>query len=706
MMQLVIAEKPSVAQSIATVIGAKVRGNGYLEGGGYIVTWCFGHLVELASPEVYDQRYAVWRYEDLPIFPQPWQYVVAPETKKQYEVIRRLLHDSRMDSVICATDAGREGELIFRQVYQLCGCTLPIKRLWISSLEEESIHNGFQSLHDGAEYERLYMAAICRAEADWLVGFNGTRFFSLVYGQTLSVGRVMSPTLALIVTRAAQIAAFKREAFYVVRMSCGFYANSERLATREEAEIIKSSCDYQAATIQRIDRREKVEQPPKLFDLTSLQREANKLFGYTASQTLQYAQGLYEKKLITYPRTDSRFLTADLAPGLPDLVQTVACALPFTAGLNLPIHVDQVIDDKKVSDHHALLPTRQLPDYDLPSLPAGERNLLYLIVVRLLCAVGDAHRFEEITVKLDCQGYTFSATGKTIRQMGWKIPATTFQGGMGNAMSSEAEADREYRLPELKEGQTLSPVLTLIHEGQTTPPQNYTEASLLAAMENAGAEELPEDAERKGLGTPATRAGIIEKLVKDGYIVRTGEGRQKMLIPTDKGTALVTVLPEQLQSPITTAEWEQRLKQIERGEVEPESFIADIKDMLNDLLHTYVPVAGAETLFPCDKQRVGECPNCHMPVTETAKGFFCDNRTCRFGLWKDNRFFTSKGTAPTSEIVAQLLSVGHARLTGLKSARTGKLYDATIHMICAEDGSAQFKMTFDGEQSTTREATQ
>ena len=702
-MQLVIAEKASVAQSIAVVLGARKRGEGYLEGGGYIVSWCVGHLIELAPADAYDPRYAKWRFEDLPILPNPWQFVVLPGAKKQYDVLRRLLHDERIDCVICATDAGREGELIFRLVYKHCGCALPVKRLWISSLEESAIRDGFDSLHDGAEFDRLYLAALCRTEADWLVGFNASRFMSLMYGLTLNVGRVMSPTLAMIVTREAQITAFRPETFYTVRMSCGFHANSERLTTREEAERIKTLCDYQTATVRRIERKEKTEKPPKLFDLTSLQREANNLFGFTAQQTLDYAQALYEKKLITYPRTDSRFLTGDMAPMLPGLAQTVASALPFTAGLNLPVHPEQVIDDKKVSDHHALLPTRALPDFDLASLPAGERSILYLIVVRLLCAVGDAHKYEEVTVTLECQGHSFTAKGKTILQMGWRIPATTFQGSMGNAMNGDTKTEHEYRLPELVEGQRLSPVLTTIHEGQTTPPKHFTDGSLLAAMETAGVEDLPDDVERRGLGTPATRAGIIEKLVKSGFIERKGDKRQKMLIPTGKGTALVTVLPEQLQSPLTTAEWEQQLKQIERGEMEPEEFLDGIKDMIRDMLRSYTPVSGADTLFPGNKQRVGECPNCRMSVSETPKGFFCASRTCRFGIWKDNRFFTTKGTAPTAEIVAALLRDGHAKLTGLKSSRTGKLYDATIHMTCAPDGSVQFTMTFDGEATSASE---
>lgn len=696
MIQLVIAEKPSVAQSIAAVLGATSRRSGYLEGGGYIVSWCFGHLVGLAPADQYNERFAKWRHEDLPILPQPWQYTVPERAKKQFDVLHRLLHDEHVEHVICATDAGREGELIFRLVYHQCQCTKPVKRLWISSLEESAIRDGFDSLRDGADFDRLYMAALCRAQADWLVGINATRYFSLIYGLTLNVGRVMSPTLALIVNRETEIADFQPKTFYTVRMSRGFYASSDRLASQEEAERIKAACDYQVATVMRIDRKERSEKPPRLFDLTTLQRTANRLFGFTAQQTLDYAQSLYERKLVTYPRTDSQYLTSDMEESLPTLVQTVAAALPFMEGLDLPIHAEQVIDNARVSDHHALLPTRSLRDYDLSALSAGERSVLYLIVTRLLCAVGDACRWEETNVELDCQGYVFHAKGKSILKMGWKIPEATFQGSMGSTIDTDANKEKDSTLPPLTEGQRLSPVLTMIRAGQTTPPKHYTEDSLLAAMEAAGAEDMPDDAEHRGIGTPATRAGILEKLVNGGFIERVGEKKTKDLLPTSKGTALTLVLPEQLRYPQTTADWEQRLKQIERGEAEPDGFLDDTAAMLCDLFQTYDPVPGAAELFPHIRQKVGMCPSCQMSVSETPKGYFCDNRSCRFSIWKDNRFFTTQGTAPTREIVETLLRDGHARLTGLKSSRTGKVYDATIYMTCGPDGSPRFSMAFDG----------
>lgn len=474
-MQLVIAEKPSVAQSIAAVLGANQKESGCLTGNGYVISWCIGHLVALAPAHAYDTRYAQWRMEDLPILPECWQYQVCEAAQKQFAIVKRLLNDPRVDEVICATDAGREGELIFRLVYAQSGCEKPVKRLWISSLEESAIRDGFLSLRDGREFDFLYLAALCRAQADWLVGINASRLYSLLYGQTLNVGRVMSPTLALLVAREAAVAAFQPESFYTVQISCGFLARTERMADKTEAERIQRMCNLKTATIKQSSRKQKREAPPKLFDLTTLQREANRLFGYTAQQTLDYAQSLYEKQLITYPRTDSRYLTGDMGKTLPQLVRAVADAMPFTAGLDLPVSTGQVIDGGKVSDHHAILPTRLMAQSDPQMLPAGERDILQMISVRLLCAVGGAHIYEETTVALECEGVTFTAKGQTISQMGWKIPETTYQGSIGERIWREPH-ERAYPLPELQEGQKLGPVLAVLKEGSTTPPKHYTEA--------------------------------------------------------------------------------------------------------------------------------------------------------------------------------------------------------------------------------------
>ncbi len=694
MKQLVIAEKPSVAQSIAAALCVKERKNGYLEDGSYIVSWCVGHLVELAPADRYDAGYAKWRQKDLPIVPETWKYSVSDKTKNQFETLQALLSRPDVDTIVCATDAGREGELIFRLVYNQCRCVKPVKRLWVSSLEDKAIREGFQNLRDNAEYNRLYQAALCRAKADWFVGINATRFFSLLYGVTLNVGRVMSPTLALLVSREAAISAFVSEPFYVVRLNCGYPADSARMTDRAEAEKIAAACEGQAAQVKSVERKGRSEKPPELYDLTSLQRDANRLLGYTAQQTLDYSQSLYEKKLLTYPRTDSRYLTGDMASFLPDLAQSVANALPFTAGLHLPVHVEQVIDDALVSDHHALIPTRTMPHTDLAALPAGERAILHMACVRLLCAVGEAHNYEETVVTLECEGNSFVAKGKTVKQMGWKIPEATFRGSLGGRINTDAQADKERPIPKLLQGQRLPPVAATVREGKTTPPQHYTEDTLLAAMETAGTE----DAERKGLGTPATRAGIIEKLVKTGFVERKKAKKVVNLLPTQIGVSLITVLPEQLQSPQLTASWENRLKEIEGGALDPGEFLDGIAAMLRELVQTYEAVEGAKVLFPSDRERVGACPRCGGAVTEGKKGFFCENRACHFALWKDSRFFAAKKKALTKAVAAALLKDGRVRLIGCFSEKTGKTYDATVVL---DDDSGQyvnFKLEFGGKK--------
>ena len=697
MNKLVIAEKPSVAQTIAAVLGAKMKKDGYLEGGGYIVSWCVGHLVELAPADAYDERYGKWRHEDLPILPQPWKYLVSKRTKKQFSVLKRLMNDNSVDTVICATDAGREGELIFRLVYQQCGCTKPVKRLWISSLEETAIREGFAALRDGSEYDCLYKEALCRAQADWLVGINATRLFSLLYGQTLNVGRVMSPTLALVVQREAAIESFVPETFYTVQLSCGMTAASERIKEKKEAETLAARCHLGEAVVESVERKEKTENPPKLYDLTSLQRDANRLFGYTAQQTLDYTQSLYEKKLCTYPRTDSRYLTEDMAGMLPSLVRMTAAKLPFTSGMQLAVHPEQVIDSTKVSDHHAILPTGAMVQQELNALPAGERSILQLISVRLLCAVGDAHKYEECKVVVRCGDQPFTARGRTITQMGWKIPELTFRGAMGLGVGEQGE--KEVSIPKLTRGQILSPVMADIKEGKTSPPRHFTEDTLLAAMENAGADEAPEDAERKGLGTPATRAGILEKLVRAGFLLRKGDKKTQHLIPTDKAKALIAVLPEIIRSASMTAEWEHRLLEIERGQADGEEFIGDIQDMVRELIRTTGPAADMPNLFRSNRESVGVCPRCGAPVTESPKGFFCENRACRFGIWKDNRFFTGKGVKVTAKIVAPLLKEGSLRLANLKSSKTGKSYDATVFLDVSGEDAPRFRLEFEGKEA-------
>lgn len=690
-MRVILAEKPSVAQSIAAVLGADQKKNGYLQGENDLVSWCIGHLIELAPPEIYDARYAKWRREDLPIVPSVWESVVSDGTKKQFAVLKELLNRADVDEVVCATDAGREGELIFRMAYEKTGCAKPVKRLWISSLEESAIREGFRALKPGSAYDALYRAALCRARADWLVGINGTRLYSRLYGTKLNVGRVMTPTLAMLVQREQEIAAFRVEPFYTVQFSCGFLAQSGRMKTREEAERIRAACHCQKAAVKQIERRQKKEKPPKLYDLTALQRDANRIYGYTAQQTLDYAQTLYEKKLATYPRTDSRFLTHDLRDRLPALIECVAQVLPFASGLPLAVHTQQVIRDEKVSDHHAIIPTQNMTREALAQLPMGERSILTLLAVRLLAATGEPCETDEVTVTLDCEGHDFTAKGSTVRQMGYRMFEETFRGSLG----SRERKEQEYLIPPLEIGQTVGPVVATIREGQTTPPKRYTEDTLLAAMETAGAKDAPEDAERKGLGTPATRAGTLEKLVDVGFVVRKGEQKAKSLYPTEKAAALIAVLPENLRSPMMTAQWEQRLKRIEHGQEEAAGFMDDIVRMVTELVQSAQPVPDAQKLFPSDRPSVGTCPCCGAAVTETAKGFFCESRICRFGIWKDNRFFAQIGQSVNKGVVEALIRDGAAKLKGLRSKKTGRRYDATLKMMCGEQGVPRFQMEFE-----------
>ena len=683
-MKLVLAEKPSVAQSIAKVLGAAKREDGYLEGNGYVVSWCVGHLVELAQPEAYDAKYSKWAYADLPIFPMDWQYEVSAGTRKQFGILKKLMAREDVASLVCATDAGREGELIFRLVYHKAGCRKPFERLWISSMEDVAIKEGFENLRSGTEYDALYEAALCRERADWIVGINATRLFSTLYGQTLNVGRVMTPTLALAVMREAAISAFKPEPFYTVQIGLdGFTAASERFKTKAAAEAVKQSCSV--AIVQKAECKEKTEKPPALYDLTSLQREANRVLGYTAQQTLDYAQSLYEKRLITYPRTDSRFLTEDMAASLPGLVTDTGKA--FAVEEPIPIHVQQVINGSKVTDHHALLPTKSMANADLAALPAGERNVLRLIAARLLCAVGEPHRYAETTLTTICAGEEFSAKGKVVLSEGWK---TVERKMLGDLLGKQKEA---VVLPDVKEQSQCSVAGAELKEGQTSPPKPYTEDTLLSAMQAAGADSMPEGVERQGIGTPATRAATIEKLVQKGFLERKGSKKTKVLLPTDKGKALITVMPEEIQSPEMTADWETKLLQIERSEMEPSEFMTEIKEMISSLVTTTEAAKGANALMK--NKIIGVCPNCGKPVVEREKGWFCENRECRFVLWKDNAFLKRLGKRMDAHVADKLLRDGRVRLKDCKSAK-GKTYNAIVLLSCEADGRSKFSLEFEG----------
>ena len=689
MMNLVIAEKPSVAQSIAKVLGCNDKQDGYLSGGGYLVSWCVGHLVELAEPETYDGKYETWRKEDLPIIPDEFQYQVALSTRKQFKVLKELLHRDDVSCVTNACDAGREGELIFRLVYDEAKCNKPMKRLWISSMEDEAICDGFANLKDGAEYDRLYEAALCRERADWIVGINATRLFSSLYGQTLNVGRVMTPTLALTVAREAEIRAFRAEDFYTVILKTSIGdLGSKRFSDKEEAKtLLTKSMLAGKLTITKAEKKEKQEKAPALFDLTSLQREANKRLGFTAQQTLDYTQSLYEKKLVSYPRTDSRYLTDDMEASLPNLIAKAE----KVSGLKPTTEQDHhcVINSKKVTDHHAIIPTASVDKSDLSELPTGEREVLSLIATRLLEAVSSPCIYAEAVLEGECENERFGAKGKAVIDAGWK----------GVAKISEKKNDNTDDTPlgdisSLHEGDEIKIAQSGVKAGKTTPPKPYTEDTLLSAMEKAGSDETPDEAERKGLGTPATRAGIIEKLVRIGFIERKGDKKTKYLVPTHKGEMLITVIPEAIQSASMTAEWEQKLLEVEKESYSADQFMDEIESMVRELVDTYEIVQDAEVLMKPAYAPLGKCPHCGSDVIEKSKGFFCENKDCKFALWKDNRFFDSLSKKLTKQVAEQLLSRGRAKLKKCRSVKTGKTYDTTVVLSVSDNGTPQFTLDF------------
>ena len=669
--QLVIAEKPSVARSIATVIGATEKQNGYWQGGGYLVSWCIGHLVSFAEAGQYNEKYCKWRYEDLPILPQPWQFIVPDEKKQQFEIVRALLNRPDVDSVTAATDAGREGELIFRFVYQMAGCTKPVKRLWISSMEDAAIREGFANLRPDSDYDALYQSALCRAKADWLVGINATRLFSVLYHKTLTVGRVQTPTLKMLVDRDAKILRFQKEKYYTVGIqSSSLKADSARISDAETAKSLKEKCTGATAVCASVKREKKTEQPPKLYDLTTLQREANRLFGFTAKQTLDYAQQLYEKKLLTYPRTDSQYLTEDMGQTVQHLVSALLGLLPFAQGLVMTPDVSRVLNSKKVSDHHAIIPTAEFAKQGFTGLAESECKLMNLVCAKLLCAVAVPHEYETVAAVFSCAGNEFTAKGKTVLIPGWKEIDQRFRA----TLKADTEEEVLNALPELAEGQNFS-VTTDILEHFTSPPKAYTEDTLLSAMERAGAEDMPEEAERKGLGTPATRAAILEKLVQMGFVQRKG----KQLVPTKDGINLAVVLPESLTSPALTAEWENRLTEIAKGNADPDEFMAEIEAQVRQLIKTYSCIsADKQNLFQSERVIIGKCPRCGENVYEGKKNFYCGNRGCQFVMWKNDRFFEQRKKVFTPKIAAALLKNGKAKVKGLYSEKTGKTYDATV----------------------------
>ena len=679
MSKLVICEKPSVAKSIASALGVTSRADGYFEGGGWLISWCIGHLVGLADAAAYDDRYKKWRYEDLPILPNPFRYVVSEEKAAQFHILRSLMERPDVTELVNACDAGREGELIFRLVYEAAGCKKPFSRLWISSMEDAAIREGFADLRPGGDYDPLYQSALCRQKADWLIGINASRLFSVLYHRTLNIGRVQTPTLAMLADRDSKIVLFRKEKYHHVRLALeGTEAVSNRIVSPEDAQAIRDACDGQQAVCVSLVREKKTEKPPKLYDLTTLQREANRVFGYTAKQTLDYAQSLYEKKLLTYPRTDSRYLTVDMAETASVVLHLAARVAPFDACPEFFPDVLALVNNKEVSDHHALIPTLELEKADVPGLPVGELNILLLVCCKLLCAAAEPFVYEAVTATFDCGGHTFTAKGKQVLSQGWRAIQEVFRSSLKEKPGDE---DSESVLPALTEGQVFESVAASVTEHFTSPPKPYTEDTLLSAMENAGKEDMPDEAERKGLGTPATRAAIIEKLVSGGFVERKG----KNLIPTKAGVNLVTVLPELLTSPKLTADWEQRLNEVAKGQASPEDFMDGIEAMAAELVRKYSHISeDGQKLFQPEKETVGLCPRCSKPVYEGKKNFACSDRACQFIMWKNDRFFEQRGKVFTSKIAAALLKDGKAKVKGLRSLRTGKTYDGTI--VLADTG--------------------
>ena len=677
-MELVIAEKPSVAQSIATVLGATQRKDGYLEGNDYLVSWCVGHLVELVQPESYEEAWKKWSYDNLPIIPQEWQHEVKSDTKAQYQILKKLMHDDRVDAVVCATDAGREGELIFRLTYNMAGCRKPMKRLWISSMEESAIRDGFHNLRPGSDYDNLYKSALCRQEADWLVGINGTRLFTVLYGgKALKVGRVQTPTLAMLVDRESKIMNFKKEAYYVAHiLGNGLDAVSEHIRDKAEAEKIAEACANGQALVTAVVKEEKWIAPPKLYDLTTLQRDANRLFGFTAKQTLEYTQSLYEKKLVTYPRTDSQYLSDDMEGTARNVIEAIFNSLLFEQNIMFNPDVKKVLNSKKVTDHHAIIPTMEIVKQDLKAIPESEMKILSLCANRLLCATAEKHIYNSTKAELTCNGMVFKVSGKEIWKNGWKDFEDFFKNSYKTS-EDKKDSDDAKKLPELTEGMTITVEDTRVSEHFTQPPKHFTEDSLLSAMERAGSEDMDDDVERKGLGTPATRADIIEKLVKDGFVKR----EKKQMIPTEDGMKLITVLPDVVKSPKLTADWENELTQVSKGEVSAGQFMDGIKAMVSDLVKTYHSVSDEQkNMFGAgNTQEVfGTCPKCGGDVVKGKFGAYCKNK-CGMSVSR------ALGVQLSDAQVKNLLAGKKILVKGLKGKKGN--YDAYLIPESIEDFS-------------------
>ena len=688
-MRLVIAEKPSVAMALASVIGARSRRDGFVEGNGYLVSWCVGHLVGLCDAADYDERYRKWNYDDLPIVPKKWKKKILEGTKKQFGILQTLMNRNDVTEVICGTDAGREGELIFRLAYEQAGCRKPVKRLWISSLEEKAIREGFQNLKDGSCYDDLYRSALCRAQADWLVGINASRLFSVLYNKNLKVGRVQTPTLAMIVERNQKVTNFKKEQYFEVHLFCrDLEAVSDRMNSLEEAEQLVKQCQGKRCQITRDEEQTKTVQPPKLYDLTTLQRDANRILGYTAQETLDTAQSLYEEKLITYPRTDSQYLSDDMEQTAEELAELLDGDLDFLELEDYEPAVDRTLNSSKVSDHHAIIPTSQIRLAGQKALKTKERNILYLIESRFLMATSRAYIYESHKCEVQCEGILFHMLSHRIRQEGFKAIERKMYLFFGKKLPEEIHQMAEIRLLE-----DYGPCRAEVQEKWTQPPRQFTEDTLLQAMERAGNEDLAEDTEKKGIGTPATRAGIIEKLISSGFVSRD----KKNLVPTNDGNVLITILPDEIKSPAMTAQWEMQLNQIARGEADAGGFLQGIIRMLKELISRYSGVSEKQKeqfSHGTKKESLGSCPRCGRPVYEGQKNFYCSDRKCQFALWKNDRFFESQGKKMDAGTVKKLLAKGKIHYKDLHSQKTGRTYEATVVMADFGEGYVKFNLEF------------
>ena len=688
---LVIAEKPSVAQSYAKNLSAYKREDGYLEGESCIVSWCLGHLAEYAQPEEYDPKYEKWQFDDLPILPEAWKLKVSKDKKKQFEVIKTLLNRSDVEYLVNGCDAGREGELIFQRVYDLAGCRKPVKRLWISSMEDAAIQKGFQTMKSEEEYKNLCMAAVCRAQADWLIGMNGTRAYTTRYFKRLVVGRVQTPTLAMLAERQERIEHFQKEAFYKVALTDGkLTVVSENIANEEAAELLAALCNGSTAVVTQMKKERKKSFPPKLYDLTSLQREANRYFGYTAKRTLDMLQELYEEKLVTYPRTDSQFVTEDMKDSVEELVEKMPVLLSFVDYGQLGHGIKRVINNAKVSDHHAILPTKEVVEKGIADLPADKKNLMMLICQQLVQATGEEYLYEQTDITVKCQEHDFKARGKIPVQMGFKEVEKAFKQLCVKAEPVE-EKEKETSIPAgYEEGMRLFPVKAEKTTHYTSPPKPFNEDTLLAAMETAGNKEFDSETEKKGLGTPATRASIIEKLVSSGYAQRKG----KQILPSTEGKELVKVMPEYLKSAVMTAEWENQLLMMEKGQITDTQFMGEITSLVRKILEVCREIPEEERRrFQTAREVIGKCPVCGCDVFEGKQNFYCSNRQCDFALWKENRFLGSMEKNLDKKMARELLDKACTHVKGLYSKKKDMKFDADL-LLTLEDGKPRFHLEF------------